>query len=221
MFERPRWVRDVERYLSLKPQFVLSGNVRDLHLMDVGGGAVTAQPLLTVLAAELRMAGYAYVFAYDPVQGFRPLPRPGEDPGGAIGILTQLGLQPAASGTAPVGLDLFAETLSRLVSRPGEPIALITDRFASRGPSRRPHHRRAPDFCARPTAVPYDTRQALRHASAPSDAFEVAIGGRETGGDDQAGRFSISAWPRKAAYGARPTGTHSTNGGAAIRTRQA
>ena len=66
-FERPRWLRDLLRFLPLKSQFVLSGNIRDHQLAEVAPGSVAAQPLLPVLAAELRGAGYAGVIAYDPV----------------------------------------------------------------------------------------------------------------------------------------------------------
>lgn len=130
-FERPRWVKDIRRYLPLKPQFVLSGNVRDHHLLGIAPGAVTAQPLPAVLAHELYAAGYAHVVVYDPVQGFRTIARPGESPGGGASLLSDLGLQPAGHGAAAAGLDLFAETLARLAQRAGEPVALLAD-FASR-----------------------------------------------------------------------------------------
>ena len=39
---RPRWVRDLTRFLPLKSQFVLTGNVRDLQVREVGGVAVAA-----------------------------------------------------------------------------------------------------------------------------------------------------------------------------------
>ena len=32
--EKPRWLRDLRRFLPLKPQFVLSGNVRDQQLAE-------------------------------------------------------------------------------------------------------------------------------------------------------------------------------------------
>ncbi|MGH1591340.1 AAA family ATPase [Methylobacterium phyllosphaerae] len=130
-FERPRWVKDILRYLPLKPQFVLSGNVRDHHLLEIAPGAVTAQPLPAVLAHELYAAGYAHVVVYDPIQGFRAIARPGESPGGGASLLSDLGLQPAGHGAAAAGLDLFAETLARLAQRAGEPVALLAD-FASR-----------------------------------------------------------------------------------------
>jgi len=31
--EPPRWLRDITRFLPLKSQFVLSGNVRDLQVV--------------------------------------------------------------------------------------------------------------------------------------------------------------------------------------------
>jgi energy-coupling factor transporter ATP-binding protein EcfA2 len=130
-FERPRWLRDVLRYLPLKPQFVLSGNVRDLHLMEVAPGSIVAQPLPVVLAASLRSTGYAHVIAYDPVQGFRPILSPGEDPAATVAFLTNLGLQPADNGNAAAGLELFSTTLASFAARVGPPVALIAD-FASR-----------------------------------------------------------------------------------------
>jgi energy-coupling factor transporter ATP-binding protein EcfA2 len=129
-FEKPRWLRDLLRFLPLKSQFVLSGNVRDLQLFEAGPGAVTPRPMLQVLAAELRFAGYAHVVSYDPVAGFRVIGLPGEDLVQGTELLKQLGLQ-AANGTAPAGLELFAETLQRVVGRPGDPIAVVAD-FASR-----------------------------------------------------------------------------------------
>src|SRR5215217_4788096 len=130
-FERPRWLRDLLRFLPLKPQFVLSGNVRDHQLAEVAPGSVAAQPLVSVLGSELRQAGYAHVLAYDPIAGFKALVRPGEDTATGNQLLAQLGLQPGEAGHAPAGLDLFAETLQRVTARAGEPIAVVAD-FASR-----------------------------------------------------------------------------------------
>jgi energy-coupling factor transporter ATP-binding protein EcfA2 len=130
IFEKPRWLRDLLRFLPLKSQFVLSGNVRDLQLFEAAPGTVTTQPLLQVLAAELRAVGYEHVVSYEPVAGFKVVGLPGEDPARGTEVLKQLGLQ-AANGVAPAGLELFAETLQRAVARPGEPIAVVAD-FASR-----------------------------------------------------------------------------------------
>ena len=133
--ERPRWLRDLLRFLPLKPQFVLSGNVRDHQLTEVAPGVVTAQPLTTALAGELRAAGYATVIHYDPLRGFHTASPPGTPAGMAAGngaeALSRLGLQPGADGAAAAGLDLFAETLQRIAVHPGEPMAVVAD-FASR-----------------------------------------------------------------------------------------
>jgi hypothetical protein len=128
-YEQPRWLRDLLRFLPLKPQFLLSGNVRDLQLSELGGSA-TPVSLIDALGLELRDAGFAGVVVFDPTTGFRVLrdPRGGVNPG--TDILTELGLQ-ASGGAAAAGLDLFSETLARFVSRAGEPWALVAD-FASR-----------------------------------------------------------------------------------------
>jgi energy-coupling factor transporter ATP-binding protein EcfA2 len=131
IFERPRWLRDLQRFLPLKPQFVLSGNVRDLQLVELAPGAVTAQPLPAVLANTLHRAGYARTLLYDPISGFRAQLLPGEDPRAGLELLCQLQLQPGADGTAPAGLELFAEVIKLASAQAGDPFAIIVD-FASR-----------------------------------------------------------------------------------------
>ena len=130
-FERPRWLRDLLRFLPLKAQFVLSGSVRDHHLYEVAPGNITTQPLVTVLAAELRRTGYASVVSYEPVNGFRAVSLPGEQAASGAEVLSSLGLTPGVNGCAAAGLDLFASTLDRVVNASGPPLALVAD-FASR-----------------------------------------------------------------------------------------
>ena len=126
---RPRWVRDLTRFLPLKSQFVLTGNVRDLQVRAIGGRA-TAAPLADVLAGALCDAGYADVVRYDPVNGFTSLPNPEAPAADADAPLVRLGLTPA-NGRAAAGPDLLAATLDRLQSLDGPPLALAVD-FASR-----------------------------------------------------------------------------------------
>jgi DNA polymerase III delta prime subunit len=129
--EKPRWLRDLRRFLPLKPQFVVSGNVRDHQLSDVTPGAPVPVSLAAALRSELREAGFALALYFDPVSGFRPLLAPGEDPQTALSAMAALGLQPDAQGHAPAGIELLATTLARTAARSGEPIALLID-FASR-----------------------------------------------------------------------------------------
>ncbi len=126
---RPRWVRDLTRFLPLKSQFVLTGNVRDLQIRDIGGKAVAA-PLGDVLASTLSDAGYADAVCYDPVSGFSVMPHADGSEPDADSLLTRLGLTPSG-GRAAGGGDLLAATLERIVSLDGPPIALVAD-FASR-----------------------------------------------------------------------------------------
>ena len=131
--EKPRWLRDLLRFLPFKSQFVLSGNVRDLQLTEVSPGSLVPWPLLSALAFELRERGYAQVLVYDLLQGFRVLHQPGDPPDSGQRTLVALGLRPGESQAAPAELELFAEVLQRLVQRPptDPPLALVVD-FASR-----------------------------------------------------------------------------------------
>lgn len=125
---RPRWLKDLLRFLPLKSQFLLTSNVRDLQLTSVGDG-FAAVPLLTVLADELRAAGYANVVFYDPAGGFRLA---NAQNGTDNGLLAALGVGAGSDGRAPAGNEAFAEALRRLGNRPASepPVALIAD-FAS------------------------------------------------------------------------------------------
>jgi len=130
IFESPRWLRDLLRFLPLKSQFVLSGNIRDLQASEVTLGTVTAQSFNQTLCNALLDAGYAHVLVWDPVSGFRSIGKPGTDPATGQAFMQELGLT-LIDGVAPAGIDLLSATLPRLVGRTGEPIALLVD-FASR-----------------------------------------------------------------------------------------
>ena len=126
---KPRWLRDLLRFLPLKSQFLLSGNVKDLQTQEVGPGVIAAAPLITVLASELMAAGFVQVLVYDPVSGFR-VPAPSIDLAEISRLLEGFGLT-QVNGVAAAGLDLLATTLDRVVSNEGPPTAVIVD-FASR-----------------------------------------------------------------------------------------
>lgn len=129
-FEKARWLRDLVRFLPLKSQFVLSGNVRDLQAHEVAPGAITPQPFNQVICNTLLDSGYAQILSWDPISGFQSIGRPGSDASSGQALLTELGLTPV-NGAAPAGIDLLSVTLQKFVHRQGDPIALIVD-FASR-----------------------------------------------------------------------------------------
>jgi hypothetical protein len=126
---KPRWLRDLLRFLPLKSQFVLSGNVKDVQTQEVTPGQIVAAPLLSVLPSELGEAGFAQVVVYDPVGGFRVVAPPERDVD-ADAILRGYGLTPS-NGAVAAGLELLSSTLSRIAEADGPPTALLVD-FASR-----------------------------------------------------------------------------------------
>lgn len=51
-FEKPLWLRDLLRFLPLKSQFVLSGNVRDLQASEVAPGVIPPNPSISICATN-------------------------------------------------------------------------------------------------------------------------------------------------------------------------
>jgi energy-coupling factor transporter ATP-binding protein EcfA2 len=128
---KARWLRDLLRFLPLKSQFVLSGNVYDFQVWTADSGTPALLPLMHTLAAELRRHNGARTLAYNSVEGFRALSSgDGPDASGGNALLQSLGLTPTG-GRASGGLDLLESVLDRVVASDGDPIALILD-FASR-----------------------------------------------------------------------------------------
>lgn len=129
-FEAPRWLRDLNRFLPLKSQFVLSGNVRDLQVTEVAPGTLTPQSFNQAVGDALRLAGYAHIFLYDPLVGFQQSFAPGETTQRGEDVLRSFGLT-VTNGRAEASIDLLGAAIERLVGYQQEPIALIID-FASR-----------------------------------------------------------------------------------------
>lgn len=126
----PRWQRDFERFLPLKSQFVLSGNVRDLQVVEVQPGVITAQALNQSMAGVFKRAGYAHILMFQPLAGFSVISPLGATDDGGAALLQQLGV--ASEGAqGRVGAEMLASGLSQIVRRQGDPIALIVD-FAAR-----------------------------------------------------------------------------------------
>lgn len=122
--EKARWLRDFLRFISLRSQFVLSGNTRDLQIFEPAPGQATAVPLARLLPDVLKELGYSRIATFDLLNGFRQSEPEGD------GFLAQLGLG-ETSGPVAGGPDLLAATLERLVALDGPPAALVVD-FASR-----------------------------------------------------------------------------------------
>ena len=125
---KPRWLRDLVRFLPLKSQFVLSGNVLDLQAYEVAAGSISVIPLQAAVARELYSFGYETVLSVDRVRGPMSLSNLGM-PQPASEVLNRLGIELEA--TCSPSLNQLGHLLERVVLSTGTPIALILD-FASR-----------------------------------------------------------------------------------------
>ena len=86
--------------------------------------------LIDALDNHLSSAGYAHTIVFDPVDGFSTTTVNKEGVDAADAVLREIGLTPS-EGRAGGGTQLLEETLGRVASYQGDPIALVID-FASR-----------------------------------------------------------------------------------------
>jgi len=131
VFEKPRWLRDFARYVPLKSQFVLSGNVRDLQVCETSPNTHAAVSLSECVHRELRSAGYGATIVYDLVTGFGQFGINPEEVTASRQVLERLGLNVGDAGQAPAGPTALMEMLGRFTGLDGPPVALLVD-FASR-----------------------------------------------------------------------------------------
>ena len=69
----PRWLRQLAQYLPICSQFVVEGNIRDVHLVRSQDGLLF-QPIVNCLWELLREQGCEGVLLYDRVSGFQVFP---------------------------------------------------------------------------------------------------------------------------------------------------
>lgn len=129
--DKPRWTKDFLRFLPLKSQFLLSGNVRDRYPRLGAQGELTILPLVSYLGAELVEAGIERIIAYDPARGFRVPPIPGYDLKAGQAYFAGQGIGFDSAGAAPASIERFFELSAKLVAAAPEPTAVIVD-FAAR-----------------------------------------------------------------------------------------
>lgn len=130
-FEKARWIRDLLRYLPLKSQFVLSGNIRDYHPVEIAPGTYAPQPLVPYLSGELARAGFAHIVSYNPIHGFRAVDLATGSPSLDSSLLRELKLDSPDPSDNSTGIEQFANGVERIANYDGPPIALLAD-FASR-----------------------------------------------------------------------------------------
>ncbi|MEQ1611435.1 MAG: AAA family ATPase [Hyphomicrobiaceae bacterium] len=130
VYEKPRWLRDLARFLPLKSQFVLSGNVRDLQISETSPGTLAAVPLTHALHQELKAADYTATLVYDLVSGFVPFGVSEAEVSASRQLMERVGLG-SGEGSTPAGTTVLIDVLGRLATLDGPPVALVVD-FASR-----------------------------------------------------------------------------------------
>ena len=121
MSEAPRWIRDLRRFLPLRSQFLLSGNVRDRYPVALDGAPPLLLPLVEYLGVELVRSGIHRILAFDPVSGFHVPPTLERDSSDDENFFSGLGLKFDDKGRAVVSHERFFETLASLVEAPPEP----------------------------------------------------------------------------------------------------
>ncbi|RWX19208.1 ATP-dependent Clp protease ATP-binding subunit [Rhizobium leguminosarum] len=124
---KPSWLRDLVRFLPLKSQFVLSGNVRDLQAYEIAQDTVAALPLGLCLQRELQSCGYRDVISFSPTVGFG-LPGVTNDAELAE-VMLRNGL--GSENPKTMGLEMLGQLLGSFTAATSEPAALVVD-FASR-----------------------------------------------------------------------------------------
>lgn len=129
-FEKPRWLRDLARFLPLKSQFVLSGNVRDLQISEMSPGIYAPVSLTHALHLELRASDYGATIVYDLVSGFSPFGSNEAEMAASRQVMERIGLG-SGEGNTPAGPTVLSDVLGRLATLDGSPVALVVD-FASR-----------------------------------------------------------------------------------------
>jgi energy-coupling factor transporter ATP-binding protein EcfA2 len=130
VFEKPRWLRDLARFLPLKSQFVLSGNVRDLQISESAPGTYAAVSLTHALHQELKASDYSATLVYDLVSGFTPFGSNEAEMAASRRLMERVGLG-SGEGNAPAGAPVLIDVLGKLAALDGPPVALVID-FASR-----------------------------------------------------------------------------------------
>jgi energy-coupling factor transporter ATP-binding protein EcfA2 len=127
----PRWLRDLERLLPIRSQFVVAGNIRDHFLTPLGNAQpdspLTPAPLTRSLWTTLHRQDYRFLLIFDPVEGLRPYPNEPE----TVALATRLFDLKLQDGFMPMRLDRLTGIMKRLTRMREARCALLID-FASR-----------------------------------------------------------------------------------------
>lgn len=125
-FSPPRWAQEIPRYLGVKPQYVLWGNIHDIYPIELGG-KITTLPLEAYLGELFASEGYELVCRYAPLSGFEILRGNPEDFQKITGVAIDSSEQKEATLLKAAGL------LEKLLQQRELPAAVLLS-FGSRLP---------------------------------------------------------------------------------------
>ncbi|MDR1510103.1 MAG: AAA family ATPase [Synergistaceae bacterium] len=121
---KPKWAREIERFIPIKPQFLLYGNINDVYPAEVNG-VVATLGMCDYLKEILSNRGYALIAKYEPMYGFSLVSGDPET------FAAALGERAGKDGKLDCAIGRAADAASGLLSYGGCHTALIL-RFASR-----------------------------------------------------------------------------------------
>jgi ATP-dependent protease Clp ATPase subunit len=121
---KPKWAGEIERFLPIKSQFLLYGNINDVYPVDIANSVATLG-IADYLRELLVRRGYSLVVKYEPLNGFSLLSGDEET------FRSHCGEQPGASGNPERSLEKTSNLASKLITKTDCRAALIL-RFASR-----------------------------------------------------------------------------------------
>ncbi|MBI2924313.1 MAG: ATP-dependent Clp protease ATP-binding subunit [Verrucomicrobia bacterium] len=128
----PRWIKDVFRFLPVKSQFVLSGNVRDRYPFPMAGGKYAPQSLLQYLTEALRLRGYERFIWFRPTDGFSVvMPKDGQVAECREFFKDHFKLSFDENGRAKCSLEKSLDYIEQMANWREDFIAIFAD-FASR-----------------------------------------------------------------------------------------
>ena len=122
----PTWIREVDLALPVCPQFLITGNLRDNHLLPTGDprdrSLVSTVALITDCLVE---NGYSVVLQYDPVDGISVL----HEAEAGTATLISKSIKPGVS--TAVTVPELTEILKQVVASTDRTVAILLD-YASR-----------------------------------------------------------------------------------------
>lgn len=125
---RPSWVREIDLACRLHPQLILTGNVRDVYLLEDPEGNRWPMPIEDALWFVLRRQGFAAMLAYTHADGLVVV----EDATGTVrpDAARVISLVPKLELRRRLSWDMLSQLLEAIVevrpgADPGPPVALI------------------------------------------------------------------------------------------------